>query len=137
MRLLLTLPPLSMTPEEAKRYSGHSPRHLLPTLARLFRFTLPEREEIARWAPSADRASGAKRALPNIYSQEAAEATVLPIVERLLTIFVERVAALGGPQALPRSKGWEELALCSSDVLASLDSDVGAEASSSDSDEED
>ncbi|KAL1524200.1 hypothetical protein AB1Y20_019108 [Prymnesium parvum] len=61
MRFLLTQAPLRLKPEQAARYSGHSLRHLMPTLARLFGFPKEERDELARWAPTPEgREAGAE-----------------------------------------------------------------------------
>ena len=48
LRWALTLPSLIMTVLEAKSFSGHSLRHLLPTLARFFGLSIEDRYELAR-----------------------------------------------------------------------------------------
>ena len=45
VRFLLTLPPLSLSTSQAAKFSGHSARHLLPTLARLFALSKEDRDE--------------------------------------------------------------------------------------------
>ena len=49
MRALLSLPPLSLSVEQAKLFTGHSLRHLMPTLARALGVSQEDREELGRW----------------------------------------------------------------------------------------
>ncbi|KAL1528904.1 hypothetical protein AB1Y20_010226 [Prymnesium parvum] len=136
MRFLLTQPPLRLTKAQAARYSGHSLRHLMPTLARLFGFPKEERDELARWAPTPE-GRGQRRSMSNMYAQEAECARVLTIVRKLLDRLSARVRQLGGPTALPTQGGWQLFDTPESGVdLAGL-TEVGAEPSSSEEDSED
>ena len=132
MRFLLTLPPLCMTTEEAARFSRHSLRHMLPTLARAFGLSIEDREELGRWAASQDKATRDQH-MPNLYASEAAPQRVIQIVQRLLRSVQRRLASEGGPAALyrfaPLSKeAWTFFG------PGDLSAEVGAEASSSESD---
>jgi hypothetical protein len=145
MRWVLTLPPLSMSAEEARRYSGHSLRHLLPTVARILGFSIEERNEIARWAAAADRPSQ-RNAMPNVYASEAECDKILGILTRLVARMHEVVQLMGGPSHLPATGGWSQFAVYArrdTDVAAAatvdddVDTQVGAEASSSESSDDD
>jgi hypothetical protein len=142
MRHMLTLPPLSMSVAEAKRYSGHSMRHLLPTVARILGFSKEERDELGRWAPSAEH-SNRRRAMSNAYASEAECDRVLDILRRLLQRLHEVVAKMGGADKLPAVGGWKAFAEASgcTDAVSFgddvVDQHVGAEASSSESDDDD
>lgn len=145
MRWILTLPPLSMDAAEARRYSGHSLRHLLPTVARILGFSIEERNEIARWAAAADRPSQ-RNAMPNVYASEAECDKILGILSRLLARMHEVVQLMGGPAHLPATGGWSQFAVYASrgtDVAVAVtgdddvDTQVGAEASSSESSDDD
>ena len=128
MRFILTLPPLSMSAADAKRFSGHSMRHLLPTLARLFGLDKEEREELARWAASPE-VRGQRRAMPNVYSQEVAAPRVINIINKILQRAFATTDALGGFEHLPSFGHW--------DIFSSVPTHVPelpAEASSSESD---
>ena len=54
LRLLLTLPPLSLTPQQAAEFSGHSLRHCLPCLARALALPMEDRDELGRWVAGID-----------------------------------------------------------------------------------
>jgi len=141
MRHILTLPPLSMSEVEAKRYSGHSMRHLLPTLARILGFSKEERDEIGRWAPSVECANR-RRSMSNMYASEAECDRILDILRRLLQRLHEVVSRMGGPDKLPAVGGWKvfaDAAGCTDVIIgnAEVDAQVGAEASSSESDDDD
>ena len=79
---ILTLPPLSLSYEEAARYSRlHGARRFYPTLARFFSsvidITVQDRLELGRWQPGligdpASRATAASASMPNLYSGEGA-----------------------------------------------------------------
>ena len=131
-RYLLTLPPLSLTAEVAQHFSGHSSRHLLPTLARALALPIEDREELGRWAARLD-ARARDQHMPNVYSAEAVPQRVVAIVQRLLVSAHRRVVAEGGPEALfrlqPLSK--DAWSFFGPGDLSPL---VGAEASSSESD---
>jgi hypothetical protein len=158
-RYLLTLPGLSLSPEEAKKYSGHSLRHWLPTVARLMRLSEEDRREIARWAETVDMAAR-KASMPNRYSSEVESTRVLEV---LATVFSRLEAAMkwalaqggaGEPGQFQLFPTWEHLALAlreSEPVAAQVallgtpvrvsppptpDTVVGAEDSSSGSDTE-
>ena len=106
MRFLLTIPPLSLSATEAKRFSGHSLRHLLPTLARLFGLSQEDREELARWAASPDK-RGQRRSMPNVYAQEVEMPRVVDIITKLLSRAFARSDEIGGFDALPAFGGWD------------------------------
>ena len=135
MRFLLTLPPLSMSHADALMYSGHSLRHFMPTLARLFGFSEEDRNELARWAVSVDRARGAARAMPQVYSAEAAEHRVVPILSRLIACLTRRLESLGGASQLPAHGGWSLFAADGAMEVVG-DIEVGAEPSSSESEDD-
>ena len=135
MRFLLTLPPLCMSKADALKYSGHSLRHFMPTLARLFGFSEEDRNELARWAVSVDRSRGAARAMPQVYSAEAAEHRVVPILSRLIDCLMLRLESLGGASQLPAHGGWSLFGSSDGPEVVG-DIDVGAEPSSSESEDE-
>ena len=131
MRMVLRLPPLSMTEAEARRVTGHSLRHCLPTLARVFGFTLEERNELGRWA-AAVQASARRSALPNVYAVEAESVRVLDILRRLLARMHEAVGRFpSGCRDLPPLGGWD---LLSRDRAPKGISVAGLEAESESSD---
>jgi hypothetical protein len=136
LRFLLTLPPLSMSAADAKKLSGHSLRHLMPTLARCFGLSEEERRELARWAADGGAAAG-RGCMPNLYSQEAEAPRVVGILRRLLRRASERAHELGGFDSLPAIGGWElfDKESAASAVQRGL-GQLDAEASSSESDEE-
>ena len=145
MRWILTIPPLSMDAATARRYSGHSLRHLLPTVARLLNFTIEERNEIARWAACADRPSQ-RNAMPNVYASEAECGTIIGILERLVARLYEVVEQMGGPASLPATGGWTQFAEAAKGPIVvaipvvsddEIDTQVGEEASSSESSDDD
>lgn len=145
MRWILTLPPLSMDAKDARRYSGHSLRHLLPTVARILGFSIEERNEIARWAAAADRPSQ-RNAMPNVYASEGECDKILGILKRLLARMHEVVLLMGGPAQLPSIGGWTQFAAAANRGAATavavtedddVDTQVGAEASSSESSDDD
>ena len=107
MRYLLTIPPLSLSAKEASKFSGHSMRHLLPTLARLFGLSKEDREELARWAASPD-VRGQRGAMPNVYSQEVAAPRVVSIINVILSRAFARSDELGGFENLPSFGGWND-----------------------------
>jgi len=110
MCFLADAAPLSLTHAQTKRYFGHSLHHLLPTLTRLFGFVKEDRDQLARWAPTPE-ARGARRALSNMYAQEAECARVLSIVSKLLARLMEVVRDAGGPESLPPVVGGRSSAL--------------------------
>ena len=133
MRHLLTLPPLSMSPERARCYSGHSLRHMLPTLARLFGLPKEDRDELARWAPTPE-ARGQRRAMANMYAREAECSRVLGIARRVINSMLERVRSRYTP--LPAEGGWDVFDL-ESHAPRAMHLGAGVEASESDSDSDD
>ena len=138
LRALLMLPPLSMTEVESKRISGHSLRHVLPTLARVFGLSVEDRNELGRWA-AAVQASLRRSALPNTYSAEAESVRVLDILRDLLARMDVRVQELPlGAASLPAFGGWDLLAgrrVRNEDLAADLEAQAPS-SSESDSDEE-
>ena len=70
--------------------------------------------------------------MPNLYSEEVAIETVLPILRRALRQLEERLERLGGPAHLPPHGGWDLIQQSAS----SPDSEIGAEPSSSESEDE-
>ena len=144
MRWILTLPPLSLDAVTARRYSGHSLRHLIPTVARILGFSIEERNELARWAAAADRSSQ-RNAMPNVYASEAECDKILGILNRLVARLHEVVQSMGGHAQLPATGGWSQFAAaaCDDPLTAAVVSDddvetqVGAEASSSESSDDD
>ena len=106
MRFMLTLPPLSLTKEEAAAYSGHSLRHLVPTVARILGFSEEARHELNRWAIGVDRRRGGQGNMPQVYSQEAAEHRVVPILSRLISRVLERAVELGGVEQPRLLEDW-------------------------------
>ena len=126
MRHVLTLPPLSMSPDRARLYSGHSLRHLLPTLARLLGLPKEERDELARWAPTPE-ARGQRRAMSNMYAQEAECSRVLDICRRVLARML--VCTRAHVDVMPAEGGWDAFT-----PAAPQHVDAGVEASDSGSD---
>ena len=112
-------------------------------MARILGFSIEERNEIARWAAAADRPSQ-RNAMPNVYASEAECDKILGILSRLLARMHEVVQLMGGPTHLPATGGWSQFAVYASrgtDVAVTGDDDVdtqvGAEASSSESSDDD
>jgi hypothetical protein len=130
LRFLLTLPPLSMTKEDAAKISGHSLRHFLPTLARLFGLTEEDRCELARWAATQDK-THRRASMPNLYAQEAEAPRVIKIVSRLL----EAARTAIGDTQLPPIGGWELIRAVQQEAAQAVA--IDAEASSSESEDED
>ena len=130
-RAMLTMPPLSLTESQAAELSGHSPRHLVQTLMRLWPkdFTKPERDEANRYAATQDESS-TRGSMPNRYSAEAEEHAVLPVIRRVLDKLAAVVDRVGlCKDGLPNVYSWKDLADVSADAL--VVSDLPAEASSS------
>ena len=110
LRLLLTLPPLSLTEEEAKGFSGHSMRHCLPSLARALGVPREDRDELGRWLARLDSRQGgvgASTSLSNTYSDEAAPQRVIGIIERVLAAAHRAVEQRGGISQFPAKGGWD------------------------------
>ena len=81
---MLTLPPLSLPVEEAKKFVKlHGMRRIVPILARLFSsvlgLTVEDRNELGRWAYTS------QGAMPNLYSDEANRPNQINVRERVLT----------------------------------------------------
>ena len=51
---MLVMPPLSLSAEQARGFSGHSGRHFLPTVARLLGIPKEDRDELGRWLAALD-----------------------------------------------------------------------------------
>lgn len=142
MRWMLQQPPLKLSASEAASYSGHSPRHFLPTLARLLAFPLEDRNEIARWAASEDT-RGRRAAMPNAYASEAEADRILDIQQRLFKGLFDLVSGRW-PEVgvLPLQGGWDAVrdALSRagrlSGVQRDLSTELEAEVSSSESDDD-
>ena len=150
LRWSLTLPPLSFTKEEAAAYSGHSMRHFMPTLARFMALPEEDRHELARWAATCDT-RGRRHSMPNRYASEA-EAPRIFQIQRVLFERLDAAVGAGAVEAalvrsapvLPLREGWPALqrALEKGTVASdgqqfvSPDTEVGAECSSSDSDDD-
>ena len=150
LRWLLTLPPLSLTKEEAAAYSGHSMRHFMPTLARFMALPEEDRNELARWAATCDT-RGRRHSMPNRYASEA-EAPRIFQIQRALFERLDAAVGAGAAEAalvrsapvLPLREGWPALqrALEKGTVASdgqrfvAPDTEVGAECSSSDSDDD-
>ena len=127
-----------MTEVDAKRISGHSLRHVLPTLARVFGLSVEDRNELGRWA-AAVQASLRRSALPNTYSAEAESVRVLEILRGLLERMHARVCELPhAAESLPAFGGWDVMAGCQvREEILSADLEAEAPSSSeSDSDGE-
>jgi len=142
MRWMLQQPPLKLSASEGASYSGHSPRHFLPTLARLLAFPLEDRNEIARWAASEDT-RGRRAAMPNAYASEAEADRILDIQQRLFKGLFDLVSGRW-PEVgvLPLQGGWDAVrdALSRagrlSGVQRDLSTELEAEVSSSESDDD-
>uniref|UniRef100_A0A7S0LP36 Uncharacterized protein n=1 Tax=Coccolithus braarudii TaxID=221442 RepID=A0A7S0LP36_9EUKA len=135
MRFLLTLQPLSLSSEVARSFSGHSLRHLMPTLARALGFSKEDRDELARRAPTPG-SHGERRAMSNLYAQEAECGRVLAIVTRLLVRVMDCVSRAGGLQALPPMAGWDLFVADGVGFDTAAADSAGAEASSSESEDD-
>ena len=117
LRWVLTLPPLGMTALEARSFSGHSLRHLLPTLARFFGLSIEDRNELARWAAAADT-KGRRASMPNLYASEAEAPRILAIQRDIFARLVSLLCSArstaclvpaGALYPLPLWGGWDEL----------------------------
>ena len=150
LRWILTLPPLALSKAEAAAFSGHSMRHFLPTLARFMATPEEDRHELARWAATCDT-RGRRHSMPNRYAAEAEAPRILQIQRDLfqrldLAIGADgiRTALDASDPVLPMREGWPALqrALASGSGEAdparfvSPDAEVGAEDSSSGSDDD-
>jgi hypothetical protein len=150
LRWILTLPPLALSKTEAAAFSGHSMRHFLPTLARFMALPEEDRLELARWAATCDT-RGRRHSMPNRYAAEAEAPRILQIQRDLFQRLDLAIGADGASTALdasepilPMREGWPALqrALVSGSGEAdparfvSPDADVGAEDSSSGSDDD-
>ena len=130
MRAILMMPPLALDKKEAARISGHSLRHVLPTLARVFGLSVEDRNELGRWA-AAVQASLRRSALPNTYSAEAESVRVLDILRNLLARMDARVKKLPrGAESLPAFGGWDIMAEGDAGDAAAA-AELGADAQSS------
>ena len=110
LREILRMQPLGLSQAEASRITGHSLRHVLPTLARVFGMSLEDRNELGRWA-AAVQASARRSSLPNHYSIEAEGARVLSILRTLLARMHTRVQGLPRRAlSLPAFGGWDVMA---------------------------
>ena len=110
LRLLLTLPPLSLTEDEAREFSGHSMRHCLPSLARALGVGREDRDELGRWLARIDSRQGgvgSSSSLSNRYSEEAAPQRVVGIVEKILAAAHRAVEQRGGISWFPAKGGWD------------------------------
>ena len=153
LRWVLTLPPLSMTALEARSFSGHSLRHLLPTLARFFGLSIEDRNELARWAAAADT-KGRRASMPNLYASEAEAPRILAIQRDIFARLVSLLCSArstaclvpaGALYPLPLWGGWDELQSLiaaqggGSELpsrFVSPDLEVGGEPDSSESDDD-
>jgi hypothetical protein len=150
LRWMLTLPPLSLNKTEAASYSGHSMRHFMPTLARFMAVSEEDRHELARWAATCDT-RGRRHSMPNRYASEAEAPRIFQIQRDLFERLDKAIGAEGVEPALARSEpvlplreGWPALQRAlesgsgASDAsrFAPPDAEVGAECSSSDSDDD-
>ena len=152
MRWILTLPPLSMSAAEARAYSGHSLRHWLPTLVRLLAFSIEDRNEVARWAATADT-RGRRGSMPNLYATEAEAPRIMDIQRRAferLDAAVHAAVQHGASVSNPFPGGWQEFASalhsaeqeCDMQAVCAMQSGmdtatIEAEPSSSESEDED
>jgi hypothetical protein len=150
LRWTLTLPPLSLTKEQAAEYSGHSMRHFMPTLARFMALPEEDRHELARWAATCDT-RGRRHSMPNRYASEAEAPRIFQIQRDLFGRLDEAIggdaieaASASSEPTLPLRDGWPALqralesgaAACDGTRFAPPDAEVGAECSSSDSDDD-
>ena len=142
-----------MTVLEAKSFSGHSLRHLLPTLARFFGLSIEDRNELARWAAAADT-KGRRASMPNLYASEAEAPRILAIQRDIFARLVALLCAarsatclatVGALYPLPLWGGWDELqsliagqgaSLEPSPRFVSPDAELGGEPDSSESDDD-
>jgi hypothetical protein len=150
LRWLLTLPPLFLTKEEASEYSGHSMRHFMTTLTRFMALPEEDLNELARWAATCDT-RGRRHSMPNRYASEAEAPRIFQIQRELFERLdkavgadaVEAASARSTP-VLPLRAGWPALqralesdaAVGDCQRFVSPDTEVGAECSSSDSDDD-
>ena len=110
LRMLLTLPPLSLSEADAKEFSGHSLRHCMPSLARALGLSREDRDELGRWIAQLDsRVAGeaSRTSLSNRYSEEAAPQRVVRILNSMLDAASRAVAEKGGISHFPAKGGWD------------------------------
>ena len=113
LQYILTLPPLNLDPEAARRFLRlHGARRFYATAARylsgVIRISTQDRLEMGRWQPGllgtpAERASAAAARLPNLYGDEAARARCVASRGRVAAELRRRVASLSAEElrALP------------------------------------
>ena len=102
-------PRVSLTPQQAAEFSGHSLRHCLPCLARALALPMEDRDELGRWVidsrgPGTGPRAGRVESLSNRSSDEAASPRVVDIIQRMLRAMHECVRSEGGVS--PRSLRW-------------------------------
>ena len=104
-RELLQMAPLSLSEEDAKKYSRmHGARRLYPTLGRYMSHTLnlstDDRQELGRWAPASGGTSGGAP-ITNLYASDAQRARCV----------ATRKKVAEAARALVKSIGWQALPL--------------------------
>ena len=131
MRVLLRMDDFT-TEAQAKRFSGHSGRHTLVTVARLLCYKHEDRRELGRWLAALGDGKERRAAMANAYSSEAERPRVLEVISRILLDIKQRVPS---PGELSPDDPWAPFRAQRDAASGSADAEtIRAEASSSESD---
>lgn len=131
MRAMLRLDGF-MSAAQAKRFSGHSGRHTLVTIARLLRYKSEDRHELGRWLAALSDKKERRASMPNAYSSEGEQPRVLEVITRLLGDIRRRVPS---PSELSHDDPWAPFRGAAGGSAGG--EHIDAEASSSESDASD
>ena len=134
MRVLLRMDDF-MTEAQAKRFSGHSGRHTLVTIARLLGYEHEDRRELGRWLAALGDEKERRAAMANAYSSEAERPRVLDVIGRVLSDIKRLVTS---PSALSLDDPWAPFRAQREAASSSTGGEtIAGEASSSESDASD
>lgn len=134
MRALLRMGEF-MTEAQAKRFSGHSGRHTLVTIARLLGYEHEDRRELGRWLAALGDEKERRAAMANAYSSEAERPRVLDVIGRVLSDIKRLVTS---PSALSLDDPWAPFRAQREAASSSTGGEtIAGEASSSESDASD
>ena len=126
-----------MTEAQAKRFSGHSGRHTLVTIARLLGYEHEDRRELGRWLAALGDEKERRAAMANAYSSEAERPRVLDVIGRVLSDIKRLVTS---PSALSLDDPWAPFRAQREAASSSTGGEtigIAGEASSSESDASD
>jgi hypothetical protein len=118
----------------------HGARRVYPTAARFLSgelgLTVDDRDELGRWAPSADRTDGRSRPMSNVYSTDAARHRCVETRSRVASAMRERLRRLIAAGDLTAETTWDFLVERMAPSITSIEPDVDAEERADDSDVE-